>query len=126
MFFFPNEEEVLRITGKSNLDDGLDKLAKVVPTLAVKLGGKGGLGRQGTKIVSAPAMPINVIDTTGAGDSFDAGFLFGYLSGYSLKNSLNLAIACGSLSTRGAGGTTTQPTLSEVKAAIQQHRDLFS
>jgi sugar/nucleoside kinase (ribokinase family) len=54
-----------------------------------------------------------VADTIGAGDNFDAGFLYGHLKGWSLERSLSLAVACGSLSTRRAGGTAAQPTLEE-------------
>jgi sugar/nucleoside kinase (ribokinase family) len=53
------------------------------------------------------------MDTIGAGDSFDAGFLFGYLQGWALEKSLRLACACGALSTQRAGGTDGQPTLDE-------------
>ncbi|MFN2155329.1 MAG: carbohydrate kinase family protein, partial [Anaerolineae bacterium] len=55
----------------------------------------------------------------GAGDSFDAGFLYGYLNGWSLDRALRLACACGSLSTRAPGGTTGQPTLEEALLAIR-------
>jgi sugar/nucleoside kinase (ribokinase family) len=63
-----------------------------------------------------------VIDTTGAGDSFDAGFLYGYLNGWPLARSLRLACACGSLSTRAAGGTEGQPTLDEALVAMSEAR----
>jgi sugar/nucleoside kinase (ribokinase family) len=56
---------------------------------------------------------VNVIDTVGAGDSFDAGFLFGYLHNWELEKSLQFACACGALSTQKAGGTAAQPTLEE-------------
>jgi sugar/nucleoside kinase (ribokinase family) len=56
---------------------------------------------------------VNVVDTTGAGDSFDAGFIYGYLTERSLSQSLRLACVCGSLSTRAAGGTGAQATLQE-------------
>ncbi len=49
----------------------------------------------------------------GAGDTFDAGFIYGFLSGWPLQKSLKLGIACGSLSTQKSGGLEGQPTLSE-------------
>jgi sugar/nucleoside kinase (ribokinase family) len=117
--FLPNEEEVLRITGHQEFGKGLDLLAAQIPTLAVKRGGEGGVARQGRAEAFAPALPVSVVDTTGAGDSFDAGFLFGYLNGYPLEESLCLASACGSLSTRAAGGTAAQPTLEEARHAAR-------
>jgi sugar/nucleoside kinase (ribokinase family) len=111
--FLPNEEEVLRITQQPDFTTGLEELAAQIPTLAVKMGANGGMARQGETAVSSPPLKVNVIDTTGAGDSFDAGFIYGYLHNWSLNRSLQLATACGSLSTRAAGGTATQPTLAE-------------
>lgn len=123
--FFPNQEEVLQITKQDDLQAGLSSLTDKVGTLAVKLGQAGGMViRQGETAVSAPALPVNVVDTTGAGDSFDAGFLYGFLHNWSLTQSIHLATACGSLSTRDIGGTTAQPTLEEALAALQQ-KDLW-
>ncbi len=59
-----------------------------------------------------------VADTTGAGDSFDAGFLLGHLSGWPLERALALGCACGALSTRAAGGVAAQPTLEEALHAL--------
>jgi sugar/nucleoside kinase (ribokinase family) len=118
--FFPNKNEVLLITGEDGLAEAVDLLSRQVPILAVKLGVHGGLARRGKESVTAPILPVKVVDTTGAGDSFNAGFLFGYLNDYSLKDSLVLACACGSLSTRAAGGTAAQPTLEEALEAIGQ------
>lgn len=116
--FLPNQAELARISGSDDLTAGLDWFAARVPTLAVKLGKQGGAARQGGATVTAPALPVEVVDTTGAGDSFDAGFVAGYLRGYSLPDALALACACGSLSARGAGGTAAQPTLAEARAAL--------
>ena len=55
------------------------------------------------------------VDTVGAGDTFDAGLLTGLLSGEPLDRALALACACGTLSTRSAGGTSGQPTLEEAQ-----------
>ncbi|VAW41449.1 Ribokinase [hydrothermal vent metagenome] len=111
--FLPNEEEVLHITQQADFAAGLDDLAAQIPTLAVKMGAKGGMAKQGETAVTSPPLKVNVIDTTGAGDSFDAGFIYGYLHSWTLQKSLHLATACGSLSTRAAGGTSAQPALAE-------------
>lgn len=118
--FLPNEEEVLRISGHDTFNEGLEILASQIPILAVKLGARGGLARQGQTTVTAPALPVKVVDTTGAGDSFDAGFLYGYLNSLTLEESLRLANACGSLSTRAAGGTVSQPTLEEALSHLSK------
>ncbi|MBA3945607.1 MAG: sugar kinase [Herpetosiphonaceae bacterium] len=111
--FLPNEAELLAITRQATLDDALDSLTSQVPLIGVKLGVKGGLARRGNETVQAAPLPVQVKDTTGAGDSFDAGFVYGYLQGWTLERTLRLACACGALSTRAAGGTAAQPTLRE-------------
>ena len=114
--FLPNEVEAQRISGRPVTDDALAQLARQIPTVAVKMGSAGGLARQGGLVVRQRPLPVPVVDTVGAGDSFNAGFLYGYLHGWPLARSLSLAIACGSLSTRAAGGTAAQPTLAEALA----------
>ena len=64
--------------------------------------------------------PTQVVDTVGAGDSFNAGFLVGYLNQWPLIQSLQMALACGSLSTRAAGGTAAQPTLKEALTQMNE------
>ena len=59
------------------------------------------------------------VDTTGAGDSFNAGFLYRWLEGAPLVECLRLGAACGALSTRGLGGTAAQPTLEEAEALVR-------
>jgi sugar/nucleoside kinase (ribokinase family) len=117
--FFPNKSEIRYMSGAEDFERGLAILAGQIPILAVKLGAEGGLARRGEESVTAPSLAIDVVDTTGAGDSFNAGFLYGHLNDYSLAKSLALACACGSLSTRAAGGTSAQPTLTEALAALQ-------
>jgi sugar/nucleoside kinase (ribokinase family) len=118
--FFPNKSEVRFISGVEDFEQGLALLAAEIPILAIKLGAAGGLARRGEESAYAPALPVNVIDTTGAGDSFNAGFLYGFINDFPLAKSIDLACACGSLSTRAAGGTNAQPTLAEALAALQQ------
>ncbi len=116
--FLPNETELRAIGGSDDDDEALGRLAERLPVVAAKLGARGGVARQGSATTRAPALPMRVVDTTGAGDSFDAGFVYGFLNGWSLEQSLRLACACGSLSTRAAGGTTAQPTLAEAREAL--------
>ena len=61
---------------------------------------------------------VDPVDATGAGDSFDAGFLAARLAGEDLAGALALGCACGALSTRAAGGTAGQPTLAEARSFL--------
>ncbi len=111
--FLPNEIEAQLLTGSSTVEEALPKLSALVPTAVVKLGGEGALVCHGEEVIRHPTFAVNVVETTGAGDSFNGGFLHGYLSGWDLGDSLDLGLACGALSTRAAGGTTTQARLEE-------------
>ena len=111
--FLPNAAEACAITGLADIERAADELAKHAGIAAIKLGALGALGVQGNHQVRASAIPVNVVDTVGAGDTFDAGFLFGYLNGWDVEKSLQMAAASGALSTRAAGGTSAQPTREE-------------
>jgi len=111
--FLPNEKEALSLSREANVDLAAAWLGARVETLAVKLGASGAQGVQGVQFIRVASIPVNVVDTVGAGDSFDAGFLFGYLNRWELEKSLRLACVCGALSTQNAGGTQAQPTLEE-------------
>ena len=111
--FLPNEKEALSLTKESTIHLAVDQLAAKVETVAIKLGGAGALGACNREKARVASIPVDVVDTVGAGDSFDAGFLYGYLHEWSLEKSLQLACTCGGLSTQRAGGTGGQPTLDE-------------
>jgi sugar/nucleoside kinase (ribokinase family) len=118
--FLPNEKEILSLCGESTVDLAADRLKSGAETLAIKLGADGALGVRNGEKVRVPSIPVNVVDTVGAGDSFDAGFLYGYLNGWSLKKSLQFACVCGALSTQHAGGTDGQPTFDEAMKYVKQ------
>jgi sugar/nucleoside kinase (ribokinase family) len=99
------------------------QLSQQCGLVAVKLGARGALAPLGDQVLRAPSLPVLVADTVGAGDSFDAGFLYSYLNGWSLERSLRLACACGSLSARLPGGTQAQPTLEEALKALGEPED---
>ena len=115
--FMPNAAEARRIAGVDDAATALDALAARVPTVAIKLGADGAIARRGDEHARAAAPTADVVDTTGAGDSFGAGMLAGLLAGRPLDQALRLAVACGTLSTRAAGGTDAQPSLDEALAA---------
>ena len=111
--FLPNEREALSLSGESNVDEAASRLGSKVEALAIKLGAEGALGVQKGTRVRVDSIPMKVIDSVGAGDSFDAGFIHGYLNQWSLEKSLRLACVCGALSTQQVGGTNGQPTLEQ-------------
>jgi sugar/nucleoside kinase (ribokinase family) len=113
----PNGEEAQRIAGKASLEAAAADLASQVPTVAIKLGAAGGIARSGPDSAECAAPPTEVVDTTGAGDSFDAGFIAARLRGLELGRCLELAVACGSLSARGHG-VEGQPTFEEAERTI--------
>jgi sugar/nucleoside kinase (ribokinase family) len=108
--FFPNETEIEQITKQPDLERALETLA-YIPIIALKKGKAGAIARQNNETKTIQAMKVKVKDTVGAGDSFDAGFLYGFLSEFGLEKSLKLASVCGSLSTTESGGIAGQPTL---------------
>ncbi|WP_291529262.1 adenosine kinase [Bacteroides sp. UBA939] len=82
---FANEEEAKAFTGKEP-EEALEVIAGMCSIAIVKIGSKGSLIRKGTEEVHVSAIPVDkVIDTTGAGDYFAAGFLYGLTCGYSFE-----------------------------------------
>jgi sugar/nucleoside kinase (ribokinase family) len=127
--FFPNEREAALISG---VDDPLGAAHALIAraeaagrqpeagplTVVVKLGAEGGLAVRGAEALRLPADRVKVVDSTGAGDAFDAGFIYGFLAGRPLGECLALAVACGTLSTRAVGGVDGQATLEEAEALL--------
>jgi sugar/nucleoside kinase (ribokinase family) len=111
--FLPNEAEAISLSGTTDVDASLSKLGSSGEAVVIKLGAAGAQGIHKGRMGRAGAIPVKVVDTIGAGDSFDAGFLYGYLAGWDFEKSMQLACACGGLSTLQAGGTHGQPTLEE-------------
>jgi len=116
--FLPNEAEALSITQSADVVSAARELANKSKLVVIKLGADGATLRTKDKMIFIPSIPVNSVDTIGAGDAFDAGFLYGYLNNWDLEKSLQLAIACGALSTQAAGGTRAQPTLDEALAFL--------
>lgn len=113
--FFPNEREAELMTKHPGTEPLLQAFADAgLPTVALKLGATGAaLLHEGKHYFAAP-YKVDPIDTTGAGDCFDAGFLFAWLSGKSPAECLRIANACGALSTRALGGIAAFPEHDEL------------
>ncbi|MEU8399813.1 carbohydrate kinase family protein [Nonomuraea sp. NPDC048892] len=133
----PNEPEALAIaravaatgattgvtTGAGSGSPRITTLEQAVRELAargtlpvVKRGERGAIAFADGELVEIPAPPATVVDAVGAGDSFDAGLLAALLRGRPLRQAMTVAVACGTLSTRAAGGTAAQPTWEEATA----------
>lgn len=116
--FLPNEQEAIHIAATADLEPALDRLAQRLPLVVVKLGARGAIARRGEEKAHCSAFEVQAINTTGAGDSFDAGFLYAYLHQRDLATCLRWGCACGALATTEIGGIAGQPTVTEVEALL--------
>jgi sugar/nucleoside kinase (ribokinase family) len=103
--FLPNEREACKAAGTDDLEEAVGKLSQLVPLLIVKRGRKGALAQKGSERISAASKQVTPVDSVGAGDSFDAGFLHQYVRGSDLGTCLASANRAGALSTTRPGGT---------------------
>ena len=114
--FFPNESEAAALTGESDIHAAAEKLAGRVRTAVVKHGPHGGILRRGGEVWELPAYPGKPVDTTGAGDAFNAGFLGAFLRGLDPETCQRWGLASGSISVTRPGSAASCPTLDEVRA----------
>lgn len=112
--FLPNEMELAAITGRERVLDGLRALHNGRTQTVVKRGQLGCASLDQGQLLEVPAFAVKPVDSTGAGDSFDAGFLHAWLRDQTLQDCMRWGSACGSLSTRCTGGTAGQANVSEV------------
>ncbi len=103
--FLPNEREACKAAGTENLEEAIHKLSQLVPLVVVKLGRKGAAAQRGSERFISPSQEVVAIDTVGAGDSFDAGFLHEYVKGSDLPTCLASGNRAGAFSTTRPGGT---------------------
>jgi sugar/nucleoside kinase (ribokinase family) len=115
----PNELELTSIAGGQNVEDALRALHTDRTTVVAKVGAAGAIALEGGRVLRVTPPPVASIDTTGAGDSFNAGFLNAWLDGQPLRSCMRAGVACGSLSTRALGGTTAQPTSDELAECLE-------
>ncbi len=122
--FLPNLAEAQRLTGKDRVEGALEVLAGLTPVVVVKMGGEGAAAAAEGQIIRVPGIHIDeVVDTTGAGDSFNAGFLYGYLRGAPLETCLKYANLCGGISVTGYG-VSQIPDGKQIDALLESYAAL--
>ena len=104
--FIPNEVELIKLTGQTNIHAAIDIAGNLSKYTVVKRGVKGSiLCYEDKKITKAPFLNKNVVDTIGAGDSFNAGFIFKFINGNSPEICQIFGNLSGAISTTKSGGT---------------------
>jgi len=118
--FAPNASEALQLTGAATVEAALAQLAALTPLVIVKRGADGALAQAGERVAYAPGIAVDVFDTTGAGDCFNAGFLYSHLRNMLLEASLRCGNICGGLSTTARGGAAA-PSAAQVEDWLRRY-----
>ncbi len=117
----PNEDEVRRIARKPTLEESLDSLSSRIPLIVVKCGARGAVVQQGNKRSWVPPLHVEPVDTIGAGDSFNAGFLSFYIKGEDALRAAAMGNITGALSTLRSGGIEAYQDSSLRDSFLIQH-----
>lgn len=119
---FINEQEAQALTGTSKTPEAISILTERTACTVVKQGREGATAVRGAEKIHLEAFSVNAVDTTGAGDSFAAGFVHGMLTKRPLRDCLLLANAAGALSATGIGGTAAQPDRETLAGFLSSHQ----
>lgn len=116
--FLPNAVEAMAFTRTASVQAAVDALAEMVGVCVVKAGRQGAFAADTStgERAYAAAIPVDAVDPTGAGDVFDAGFVFGTLAGWPLAQRLLFANLCAGLSVRHLSGSLGAPCWGEIAA----------
>lgn len=107
--FFMNEAEASHYTGLESMQQIVQQCAQHTDHIVIKLGAAGAVAAIDGKIKFRSGFQVPVVDTTGAGDSFNAGYIYGFLTGQPTEQCLLYGNACGAMSVSKAGGSTGTP-----------------
>jgi len=119
--FLPNEQELLFLTSAEEIENGLKSLQKISNNIVVKMGSKGSMLFSGGKsIFKESYLNNNVVDCIGAGDSFNAGFIYKYVNGAELPVCQQFANLTGAINTTAAGGTTAFSSIEVIKKTAKE------
>lgn len=104
--FLPNLQEFKFLTRSRSTEEGISKIRDFARLVIIKNGADGAYAWDGKELIHQKAFENrNVVDTVGAGDSFDAGFIKEYINGENLKRCLEAGAVAGAINTTAAGGT---------------------
>lgn len=117
---FLNEVELAGLSGSADVETGLRAVGNGQTIVVAKLGKRGCAALAAGRYYSVDAIPVEAVDTTGAGDSFNAGFLHTWLGGFPIESCLDCGSICGGLSTRRLGGCAGQAGWPEVERIWQK------
>lgn len=116
---FANESEALAYTGKAP-HEALEEIASKCSIAVVKTGKEGSLVKKGTEIIQLLSCPVdNVLDTTGAGDFYAAGFMYGLTCGYSLEKCVQISTILATAVIQEVGTTLPAKKWDEIKLNIE-------
>ena len=120
--FLPNESEAQLLTGHKDPEQVLRAFADLgLENTVIKLGSRGAAALRRGRLYTMASPDVEVVDTTGAGDAFDAGFLDAWLSGADIDEQLRRACICGALSTRARGALTALPFRDELVGVVEEN-----
>lgn len=120
--FLPSLPEAQQLTGLDRPEEMAQALLDLGPSLvAIKMGPEGCYVRTAEEEVRAPAYPVQVVDGSGSGDAFVAGFLYGHLQGWDLQRTAKFANALGGIATTAPGTTNGIRDYAQVIALLEQH-----
>lgn len=116
---FLNKMEALRYANERSPEKAMRKLASPGQVIVVKLGAEGAMALSPHGLAKAVPMRVATVDTTGAGDAFNGGFLHKWLDGADLDECLRAGNVCGALSTTKPGGSAGTPTRTQLTRALR-------
>ncbi|MDO5825568.1 MAG: hypothetical protein BZ137_05535 [Methanosphaera sp. rholeuAM130] len=109
-----NENELMMATGLDDFDDAVEEVSSKVDILVVKRSTKGSFIKKGDEEYDVGIFAVDTVDTTGAGDAYNAGFLYGIINDYTLEESAVIASYIAAISTTKTGATEAIPTMDEI------------
>lgn len=116
---FANEEEAKSLTGKEPLE-ALYEISEICELSIVKVGKQGSFIKRGDEVLKIGTIPANAIDTTGAGDSYAAGFFYGLTQGYDLETCGKIAALISGKTVEVMGANLPDEQLPQIREEIKR------
>lgn len=112
---FANQEEASAFTGKQS-EEALNELARLCKVAVIKLGANGAMAKRGSEIAIAPALHVPCVDTTGCGDHFNAGFLYGLIREWPLQQCVEFGCYMGACIIQSVGASMPEVLWPQIRA----------